>query len=107
MSFANRNWVETLAANSKRPVYTFDQRVKFILKRLIQEELGPVYQEICEEAVVIAAKEAKQYIYHHPEGPVKNRLSRFVDSHVMTLVKRIDNGDREMQENHDFLREEF
>ena len=85
-----RSWVTRLDSNSKFPVYTFDEQVKIVLKQLIHEELGPVYYDICEEAVSIVTNEAKQYIVHLPDGKVKNRLSQFVESHSSKLIDQID-----------------
>jgi hypothetical protein len=90
MKDLGRNWVDRLAANSRVPAYTFDEKVKSVLKSLICEELGPVYYEICEEAVSIVSNDLKQYITHLPEGKVKKRLSQFVESHVPKLISQID-----------------
>lgn len=102
MNETGRQWVRKLS-HKHSPAYIFDQRVKTILKSLIIEELGPVYDDICEEALSIAAKEAKHYIHCCSDGKIQKKLLSSIDLHVQKLANRINNGNSSIDMQHEIL----
>lgn len=90
--FCKQSWAKKLQYKNAPIAELFANRLRAITRDLIVEELGPVYQEIREEALSIALGEISEITSKEPEAKWTKRVNHSINGCISKIKKKIESN---------------
>jgi hypothetical protein len=91
-SFSTASWTQK-CQQKHAPIHTLIvNRLRFVIKELVLEELGPLYHGIREEALMTVIGELEEYLESQGENKMTKRVRSQLSDCIAKLQHKINEG---------------